>query len=152
MLNEKQIKQRIWELNKEIEILQYVLNHTSEGMGRPLGSYKYTPEQINFLKECEKNELTDKEVIDLFNIRFGTSLSKSSRRLYNFMCRTGIKKPKMEHIPFTDSEDNFIKENLDKMKRKEIALKLDRTRDSLKNRIVLLNRDKNIGETNNEKQ
>ncbi len=93
MLNEKQIKERIYELKKEIGILYYIINGNNDNnLGRPRGSIQYTQEQMNFLKECEQNNLDDKEIINLFNLKFGTDFKEDSRALYNLMNREGIKK------------------------------------------------------------
>ena len=138
MLNEKQIKERINELEKEIGILEYVLSGESEGFGRPKGSIKYTQEQVNFLKECEKNKLTDKEIIKAYNQKFGTNYPETSRGLYNFMNRYGIKNSFETHIKFNKEEDDFIKSNVNELTQAEIGERLGRTRDTIKNRIKLL--------------
>jgi len=92
MLNERQVKERINELKKEIGTLEFVLSGVSDGKtGRPRGSYEYTQEQINFLKECNKQEIPMKEIIKLFNTKFGTDYKIDTRAFYNFMDRCGIK-------------------------------------------------------------
>ena len=142
MLSEQQIKDRIYELKKEIEILNSVLNggNTKEDyiFGRPKGSYKYTQEQIDFLKECVKNKLDDKEIVKLYNIKYGTNFPKTSRGLYNFMIRSGIKTINYTPKRFTKEEDKFILENLGKLNKQKIADEINRTRNSVKNRIKLL--------------
>lgn len=145
-MNEKQIKERINELEKEINILEYVLNKTSEGTGRPKGSIKYTKEQVDFLKKCEEDKLTDKEIIKVYNQKFGTNYPETARGLYNFMNRYGIKNTSDVHIKFSEEEDKFILENIEKLNPREIAEKIGRTRDSVKNRIKL------IKENGNEQQ
>lgn len=92
MMSEKQIKERIYTLEQEIRILRNVLEQKREGFGRPKGSLKYTPEQIDFLKECEEKKFSDKEIVRQFNSKFGINLKADSRALYNFMVREGIKK------------------------------------------------------------
>ena len=144
MLNEKQIKERIYELKKEIGTLLYVLNSKNEGIGRPKGSIKYTQEEIDFLKDCEKNKLNDKEIIRLFNEKFKTNYKETTRKFYNFMCREGIRSPNYSLRKFNEEEDKFIMENIEKLNPREIAVKLEgRTRNSVKNRIRLLD-DKNV--------
>lgn len=138
MMSEKHIRERIYELEKEIGILESVLNEKREGFGRPKGSIKYTQEEVNFLKKCEKEELSDTEIIEAFNERFKTNYPKTTRKFYNFMTRYGIKNIFKTHIKFNREEDIFIKENFDKLTQGEIAKKLGRTRDSVKNRIKLL--------------
>lgn len=90
-MSEKQLRERIYKLEDELRILREILGHKREGFGRPKGSIKYTPEQIGFLKECEKQKLSDKEIVRQFNSEFGTNLNIDSRALYNFMVREGIK-------------------------------------------------------------
>lgn len=87
-MSEKQIKERINKLQFEIRILEKVLGTEREGFGRPKGSLKYTPEQIDFL---EKNkDIPMEELIEMFNEKFGTGYPIDSRALYNFMDRQGI--------------------------------------------------------------
>ena len=142
MLSEQQIKDRIYELKKEIEILISVLNggNTKKDyiFGRPKGSIKYSQEQVDFLKECVKNKLDDKEIIKLFNIKFKTNFKENSRRLYNFMTRYGIKTIGYSPKRFNEDEDKFILENIGKLNKQKIADELNRTRNSVKNRIKLL--------------
>ena len=88
MMNEKQIKERINELKREINILEEVLNSKREGFGRPKGSLKYTIEQEKFLRE-NKN-IPMKELVALFNKKFNTNYPMESRALYNFMDREGF--------------------------------------------------------------
>lgn len=90
-MSEKQIRERINELQEEIRILSEIVEHKRGGFGRPKGTLKYTPEQINFLKECEENKLSDKEIVRQFNLKFETNLKPNSRALYNFMVREEIK-------------------------------------------------------------
>ncbi len=93
MMSERQIKERIFMLASELRILEEVLNcKVSDKMGRPLGSYKYSDEQIKFLTERKNMQM--KELIKEFNKKFETSFSDDSRALYNFMERSGIKLPK----------------------------------------------------------
>jgi transposase len=146
MLSEKQIRDRIWELQKEIEVLKFVLNNgnTNENViksnppHRPKGSIKYTKEQVEFLKDCLKNKLKDKEIIDLYNLKFKTNLKKNSRALYNFTIREGLRQINYSPKKFNDEEDKFILENYTKLSQQEIANKLNRTRDTIKNRLNLL--------------
>lgn len=91
MMSERQIRERINKLQEEIRILSEVVEHKREGFGRPKGTLKYTPEQIDFLKEGEENKLSDKEIVRQFNLKFGTTIKSNSRALYNFMLREGIK-------------------------------------------------------------
>ena len=156
MLSEKQIRDRIWELQKEVEILKYVLNNgniqevvvKSNPPYRPKGSIKYTKEQVEFLKDCLKNKLKDKEIVDLYNLKFKTNLKKGSRALYNFMMRYGLKQINYTPKRFNDEEDKFILENYNSLTQQEIANKLNRTRDTIKNRLNLLLKNKLI---NNQK-
>ena len=101
MMSEKQIKERIIQLKKEIEIFEQVLNTKREGFGRPKGSIKYTIEQENFLKE--NKDIPMKELIKLYNEKFKTNLKKDTRALYNFMERQGIIFPIKEYSPLNKS-------------------------------------------------
>jgi len=95
MMNERQLRQKIAELEREIAIFKSILETPSDphtSTGRPLGSSKYAPERIVFLEECEKKGLSDKEIIDTFNFKFGTNIPANSRQLYNLMQRKGIRK------------------------------------------------------------
>jgi hypothetical protein len=87
-MNEKQVKERISELKKEISILEGVLNNKREGFGRPKGSLKYSKEEELFLKENKYKPM--KEIVVMFNKKFGKSYKKDTRALYNFMSRQGI--------------------------------------------------------------
>jgi len=95
MMNEKQIRRKIMELEREIAIFKSILEtpgETGSKTGRPLGSTKYGPDRIVFLEECEKKGLSDKEIISGFNTKFGTNVPINSRQLYNLMQRKGIRK------------------------------------------------------------
>jgi len=146
MITERQIIDRIEELKKEIQVLEYVLENpkkltysNNQNFGRPKGTYKYTKEEQNFLKECEDKGLDYKETTDLFNLKFKKKNSYKSRALYNFMLRTGIKKISRHSKKYTNKEDDFILKNTNNLSQFEIARQLNRTRDSIKNRINLLN-------------
>ena len=54
------------------------------------------------------------------------------------MLRQGIKKTNYTPKRFSEEEDKFILENYIKMNNQEIANKLGRTRDTIKNRLNLL--------------
>lgn len=93
MLSEKQIRERIILLEKELEIYKNILETPCDGkFGRPLGSTKYNSERLNFLKQCESENLSDSEIIKRFNSKFGTNFKDNSRALYNLMQRQGIRK------------------------------------------------------------
>jgi len=93
MMNETQVKNRIYELEKEIAIYKKILETPSEKwVGRPKGSTTYTIEQIKFLEECEALKLTDKAIIQEYNKKFNTKIPSDGRQLYNLMVRLGIKK------------------------------------------------------------
>ena len=93
MMSQKQIIEKIYELEKELQVYRTILNTPSDGkMGRPKGSLKYTQEQVVFLRECEAKQLSDKEIIAEFNKKFNTQISYASRQLYNIMQRQGIRK------------------------------------------------------------
>ena len=89
---------RIWELEKELMILRNILEPSkigegnSNGLGRPCGSTKYNLERLDFLKQCEVEGLSDGEIIEKFNKKFGTKFKENSRALYNLMQRQGIRK------------------------------------------------------------
>lgn len=60
MMNYRQILEKIKLLEAEISIYKKVLDTASESnKGRPTGT-TYSNEQIEFLKYCEDNKLTDK--------------------------------------------------------------------------------------------
>lgn len=88
MMNEKQIKEKINSLKKQIQIYEEILETKNEGMGRPIGSIKYTDEQIKFLKANKYIQMN--YLIKLFNETFGANIEENSRALYNFMCRENI--------------------------------------------------------------
>lgn len=95
MMSEKQLREKIIELEKQLEIWKAVLNSQKDGKaGRPLGSTTYTFEQMKFLAECEEKKLTDKQIIIEFNKKYGTNIKPDGRQLYNLMCRQGIRKQK----------------------------------------------------------
>jgi len=144
MLNERQIRDKIYELKKEIKVLNSVLNgncNSYKPFGRPKESWKYSAEQIDFLKDCEEKKLEQKEIIKLFNTKFGTKLKKDTRALYNFMSRCKIISPTYSPRKFTEEEDEYIRDNVNLLSKQKIANKLDRTRDTIKNRINLLNKN-----------
>jgi hypothetical protein len=87
-MNEKQIKERINELKRNIQILEEVMNSKREGIGRPKGSLKYTIEQENFLRE--NKDVPMKKLVNMFNKKFNTNYSIETRALYNFMDREGF--------------------------------------------------------------
>jgi len=89
MMSEKQLRERIYLLEKEIRFIDEILNvNNPDDMGRPKGSIKYTPEQVKFL--IENKQMHMKNLIPFYNRTFGTDLKPDSRALYNFMCREGI--------------------------------------------------------------
>jgi len=90
-MKEKQIKERINNLRREIEILEGVLYTKRKGFGRPKGTLKYKEEQITFLKENKNMKMID--LVELFNKTFGTNYPKETRALYNFMDRERIISP-----------------------------------------------------------
>jgi hypothetical protein len=93
MMSEKQLREKIIELEKQLEIWKVVLNSPKDGkMGRPKGSTMYTPEQMKFLAECEEKKLSDKQIIEEFNKKYDTNIKPNGRQLYNLMQRQGIRK------------------------------------------------------------
>jgi hypothetical protein len=88
MMSEKQLREKVFGLRRELQICEEILNSKREGFGRPKGSIKYTQEQGKFLKE-NKN-IPMKKLIELYNKKFGTNFHKDSRALYNFMDRQGL--------------------------------------------------------------
>ncbi len=131
MLNERQIKDRIYKLKQEIKVLNSVINSNNSELkpfGRPKGSWKYSLEQIDFLKDCKKKGLEQKEIIKQFNIKFGTKFNENTRALYNFMSRCKIISPTYSPRRFTEEEDKYIMDNVNLLSKQEIANKLDRTR------------------------
>ena len=91
MMNARQLKEKIIILEKELAILKSILEApaTPHTMGRPIGSTIYPAERIVFLEECEKQGLSDAEIIVKFNEKFATQVPKNSRQLYNLMQRRG---------------------------------------------------------------
>ena len=88
-MNKKQIERRIEGLKKEITILESVLTSDDEViMGRPIGSLKYLPEQIQFLRENKDLRMSD--LVKQFNDKFKTSYPFNTRALYNLMIRENI--------------------------------------------------------------
>lgn len=95
MITEKQLRDRINNLKKELIIYEEVLNSKSiKKMGRPKGSLKYTEEQIKFIKD--NKDVPMKNLIVMFNNQFKTNYSTNTRALYNFMAREGISEWKEE--------------------------------------------------------
>lgn len=144
-MSKYQIEARIRELEGRIEELKLVRDSFEPKptkMGRPVGSLKYTPEQLDYLSELAKKrndgKLKDKEVVPLFNKKFGTNFTPDSRLLYNIMQRQGYITPEYHPRDYIESEDKFIIENEGKLVMNEIAKRLGRTRDSVKNRAVWL--------------
>lgn len=89
MMSERQIKEKINNLRRELAIYEEIVNTPSDGkMGRPSGDTKYTTEQIKFLRE--NKGIPMEELILLFNKTFDRNLNPNTRALYNFMCRQGI--------------------------------------------------------------
>lgn len=92
MMSERQLREKIIDVKKELAILESVLNRPNDGMtGRPKGSIEHTNEQVEFLTQCNEANLTDKEIITAYNTKFNTNIPLTSRGLYNFMTRQGIK-------------------------------------------------------------
>lgn len=89
MMTEREIKERIYDLKKEIDIYEKILKTTHE-FGRPTGSTKFTPAQLEFLKLCVARKLPIPKITDLFNKRYKTNYPLESRGLYNAMLRQGI--------------------------------------------------------------
>jgi transposase len=90
MMSELQIKNKIYELEKEIEVYKKVLETPKNGsMGRPKGT-SYSPEQVSFLEECAKKKMPWTAIVREFNAKFKTSVKEDSRQLYNLMRREGI--------------------------------------------------------------
>jgi hypothetical protein len=73
-----------------VEIVSKKVSKKVSRSGRPKGSLKYTKEHLGFLKEV--SHLSDTEIVEEFNKKFGTNIKPNSRRLYNLMLR--------EKIPF----------------------------------------------------
>jgi hypothetical protein len=93
MMNERQLKDKIKELERDLAIFKSILETPGDSRnGRPLGSTKYSPDRLVYLEECEMKGLSDKEIIDGFNAKFGTTIPNNSRQLYNLMQRKGIRK------------------------------------------------------------
>lgn len=93
MMNERQLREKLRELEKETAIYKHILETPRDDkVGRPKGSITYSNEQILFLKECEQKGMSDVQIVDAFNIKFGTTIKRNGRQLYNFMVREGIKK------------------------------------------------------------
>lgn len=92
MMNERQIRERIYRLKEEVRILKEVLNTGGDSkFGRPIGSYKYPDEQSDFLRKNRDAPMN--ELIKMFNEKFNTNFASNSRTLYNFMQRSGIITP-----------------------------------------------------------
>jgi len=69
MMNEKQLKERMYSLEKELRIIKEILEtNNPDGIGRPKGSLVYTPEQVKFLKE--NKEMHMKNLIPFYNRTF----------------------------------------------------------------------------------
>ncbi len=89
MMNERQIKDKIYQLETELKILKEILKtETNIKFGRPIGSIKYPDEQVIFLQE--NKDMYMKDLIQEYNQKFNADLPKNSRALYNFMQRVGI--------------------------------------------------------------
>ena len=89
MISEGQLKRIIRELELKLESYREILETKKDaGFGRPVGSIKYTEEQIKFLEDNKDNPMP--LLILEFNERFGTKFKPDSRALYNFMMRQGI--------------------------------------------------------------
>lgn len=114
MMSERQIKERIFRLKEEIRVLEEVVEtKSSYKTGRPIGSVSYSNEQTKFLRE--NKEIPMKELIKMFNDKFGTDFPKDSRALYNFMDRSGITIPKFSReyaprLPTAIDKDRKTKE------------------------------------------
>ena len=117
MMTERQVRDRIDELKEELKILTGVLETDPQiRVGRPPKSYSYSEEKVKFLTENKDMDMTD--LIIKYNKKFSTKIPRTSRALYNFMCRCGIKIPsykKKDYTPRTpESVENAIKSKEDK--------------------------------------
>lgn len=93
MLSEKEIREKVIQLERELAIYKIILETPSDNsMGRPKGSIEYSQEEVMFLKECEMKGYDDKKIIEEYNKKFNMSLPYNTRKLYNFMQRQGIRK------------------------------------------------------------
>lgn len=90
MMNEKQLREKINNIKREIEICEELLNQQPliDGFEKLPFGRKYSEEQILFLKE-NKN-IPRKNLIIMFNHRFNTDIPLGSSALYNCMVREGI--------------------------------------------------------------
>ena len=87
-MNEKQIRERIINLKREVAILEEIVDTRAEGIGRPQGSVTYTEEQVKFLKE--NKSLPPTMLAQMFNKKFKYNLPLHTRKLYKIMRREGI--------------------------------------------------------------
>jgi hypothetical protein len=91
MMSERQLRERIFQLERELEVLKSIVTTPQDGkLGRPSGSTVYTDEQIKFLKRCWEKNLSYKRIVEEYNLRYGTKWKPSDRGLYNLMRRQGI--------------------------------------------------------------
>lgn len=111
MMTENQIRERIENLKKELEVLENVLiTEAKSRMGRPLRSYLYSEKQIEFLHE--NRELPMKELIKKYNKTFNTELSLDSRAIYNFMIRTGIIEPEYRRTSYAPQLPEAVEKSM----------------------------------------
>lgn len=104
-MNERQIKERIKHLKKEIEVLQNVLNYDIPSVdGRPKGSTSYTDRQMRFMED--HRDLPMKRLVKAYNHEFKTNIPEESRALYNFMIRNGIIKVSNERENYKVSPES----------------------------------------------
>lgn len=89
MLNERQLKEKIYQLEIELKTLKEILEGQELNlMGRPKGSYNYSEEEVNFMKANKTKKMLD--LVQEFNKKFNRNFPKHTRALYNFMVRNGI--------------------------------------------------------------
>jgi hypothetical protein len=82
--------------------------HEYSKMGRPLGSYKYSNEEINFLKANKETPM--KELIKKFNEKFNKNFNSDTRALYNMMQRQNIIRTKIKASAIDKAIDDFDKQ------------------------------------------
>jgi len=104
----------------DIKLVSEKVSKKISRKGRPKGSLKYTKEHIDFLRGV--SNLSDIEIVEKFNKKFGTSIKLEGRQLYNLMLRERI--PFQREVTYKERKKaqryplemyDFIKKNMDKM-------------------------------------
>lgn len=102
-MNERQLKEKIYQLEIELKSLKFVLETQNNAiLGRPTGTTKYSEEEINFLKLNKNMKMPN--LVEAFNKKFNKNFPKKSRGIYNFMVRNGIIEQKFARYIYQKQE------------------------------------------------